>query len=291
MPDDGVIMEPLVERLAPAQPAPGAEEQKPQDGPAPAADDKEADRPAATDENAKPDEQRHQSRRERKLQRERDARIAAETELRLLKEQREREQSAKQQDPGEPNREKEPWASMPYEQFLREQARYDAKQELSKEFKTRDEQASSKDAAAKRAQEQKAIEQSWQKREAAFVEKTPDYEKVVGEYVEDDLGQLSDEARRLIVDSDVGPALLHHLATNSEAHERIAKLNPVRQAVELAKLEEALAKPAEAKTSSDAPAPAKPNPQGKSSAVKDPDKMTQAEYMAWRAKQGARWAR
>src|SRR4029434_2460073 len=56
-------------------------------------------------------------------------------------------------------------------------------------------------------------------------------------FVEEDLGRLRDGARRAIVESELGPQLLYHLATHTDEAERIAELPELRQIAELGKLE------------------------------------------------------
>lgn len=95
-----------------------------------------------------------------------------------------------------------------------------------------------------------------------------------------------------IMDADRGPELLYHLASNPEIVEKLNDMSPYRAAMELGRIEATLAAPAEAPkpretTQSKAPAPITPV-QAASSATKDPAKMSQDEYMAWRTSQGVR---
>ena len=94
---------------------------------------------------------------------------------------------------------------------------------------------------AKRAQEQAQAKMigEWQARQAAFKAITPDYEGVVAA---SDIA-ISDELRDAILESDVGPQLLYHLALHPEEGKRIAALNPRSGLRELGKLEATLAKP------------------------------------------------
>lgn len=278
MPNEGVIIEPLVETLTTTQPATVADEQKTE--PAPGADAQNTDTPEQQ-------EAKKESRRQRAARRDRDALVAAETENRILKEQIAAKEKQAPAVEGEPKRED----FEDYEGYQRAIARYEAKQVAREELKTHREATQGEQAKSRQSEAQQAAAKAWTEREAVVIKANPDYEKIVAEYADEDLGQLSDGARRLIVDSDVGPQVLLHLAKNPEVHERIAKLAPLRQVVELGKLEDSLPKAAEAKTTSSAPAPAKPGPQGRSSPSKDPEKMSQEEYMAFRKEQGARWAR
>lgn len=266
---------PLVEAYEPAKPAPAAEEQK-------------TDKPAASEETAKTEAEIQQaeqekklSRRERKVQRERDLRIAAETRLQMAEERLAKVETK----PTSTEPKREDYADYEAFQDARQDWRADQRE------KQRDQKDSETQRTAKAAEVPTEIAKSWGEKEAKFIEKNPTYEKNVAQYVKSDIGELSNGARQLLVESDVGPALLNHLATDEEEHDRIAALSPARQIIELGKLEDKLPKAAEAKKSSDAPAPAKPNPQGKSSVSKDPDKMSMEDYMAYRKQGGARWAR
>lgn len=261
--------------------------------PAPAADAKKADEPEAPDENAKPPEEtteqqeiKKQSRFQRRLDAQKSARIAAETEAKLLREQNAKLEAQlsphKQLDAGEPQRDQfDDDVS-----YLRAVARHEAKQIADASIKqTRDEEQRSKATAS-----QTKIANEWSDREKVFQAATKDYEDVVMPYVEDGLKDLSDGARAIIVESGVGPNVLYHLASNPDVVERISALSPLRQIVEIGKLEDALSAPV-AKKSSNAPAPIKPVGQGRTSVNGYNENMSDAEYETFRKSQGARWAR
>lgn len=131
------------------------------------------------------------------------------------------------------------------------------------------------------------VAESWTKREAVFQAQAKDYQDVVEPFVEEDLRHFSDGTKRLIVESEVGPQLLYHLATHPEDAERIADLSPVRQIAELGKLEDRMQRPA--KAVSKAPAPINPVSAGRSGG-KDVSKMSVAEYKAYRQNSSA-WIR
>lgn len=283
MPDEVAALEPLidVDPVEPAaKPAPGAEEQKPR----PPADDAEV-----VPETTEQQEAKKQSKFQRRLDRQKSARVAAETEAKLLREQiaRLEAQPKQPQDTGEPQRE----AFADYETYLRAVTRYDAKQEASAALKTEREASQVRDRQQQDNVSQEKIAQQWTEREKAFQATTKDYEDVVTPYVSDEegLGRLSDGARRLIVDSEVGPHLLHHLASNSDVADRIADLSPLRQLVELGKLEDVVKAPA--KRVSNAPDPIKPVGQGRSAANGFSENMSDAQYKEWRKGHGAKWAR
>lgn len=91
---------------------------------------------------------------------------------------------------------------------------------------------------------------------------------------------------RAIVMMPEGPDVLLYLSRKSDEAERIAALPPMRQAVEIGVLSERVrvARAAKKNTNADPPI----NPLGGSSAPvqKDPEKMSMAEYKAWRAGKG-----
>lgn len=89
-----------------------------------------------------------------------------------------------------------------------------------------------------------------------------------------------------VLDLPEGPDVLLYLSRKSDEAERIAALPPMRQAVEIGVLAERVrvARAAKKNTNADPPI----NPLGGSSAPvqKDPEKMSMAEYKAWRAGKG-----
>jgi hypothetical protein len=101
---------------------------------------------------------------------------------------------------------------------------------------------------------------------------------------------ISDPMAYAIMDSDIAPKVMVHLQKNPDEVDRIAKLSPARQAAEIGKLEAKLSVVEKVKPSS-APAPIKPVGSRGGATSGNPAEMTQAQYEAWRAKQGATWAR
>jgi hypothetical protein len=84
---------------------------------------------------------------------------------------------------------------------------------------------------------------------------------------------------------DNGHKVLRHLGNNPELAEKLLNLSPVKQAVELAKLDNSLA--SQVKTQTKAPPPI--NPLGGKSVSVDPSEFkTTAEYIEWRRKQKQR---
>lgn len=281
---DAVVEQPAAEspftNIDVDPPAPDADAKK-SEAPVPDADDQKP-----VEETAEQQEERKQSRRARAREREAAALASAQTEARLLREQlaEARRQATPQQESGEPKRED----FDDYESYLKADARWTAKQELA-EFQKRNVAASSQQAAQTSEQaRQQEVAQEWNKREKAVIAKIPDYLETVEPFVNDELGQFSDQARQSIVES--GPQVLHYLATHPDDVERIAKLSPLRQAIEIGKLEDKTKVPA-ARTVSKAPAPITPAPQGRNAAPGYSENMSDQEYREWRKSQGATWAR
>lgn len=269
--------------LAPAvveeKPAPVAEDQKTE----PAADVTAEPEQETTEQQ----EAKKQSKFQRRLDRQKTARIQAETRADIA-ERRVAEleaQSKPQPASGEPKREDFP---DDYEAYLRAVARHDARQETAATLKAEREARQGKEKQGTEAARNEKLAKDWTEREKTFQSATKDYEETVMPFVDDELQSFSQQARMAIVESEVGPNLLHHLATHLEEAERIAGLSPNRQIAELGKLEEKISAPPKKTTS--APAPITPVNGGKT-ASKDISKMSQEEYEQHRKSQGARWAR
>jgi hypothetical protein len=286
MAENANINEPLVDVVVNDPiPAPGADDQKPipTEGEAP---------PEAVTETTEQQEAKKQSKFQRRLDRQKAGRVAAETEARLLREQLAKLEAQKQTQPqesGEPKRDDFP----DYEAYLRAVTKWEVGQETDKRLKAereeRQKQERGREQQGRSAVEQEKIAKGWAERETAFQKAQKDYLEVVTPYVEEDLGHLSDAARRAIVESEFGPQVLHHLATNPEVAEAIAELSPYRQVAELGKLEVNM-KPV-AKKASNAPAPITPVKAGRSASPGLSENDSQAEYEAKRKAQQARWAR
>lgn len=103
--------------------------------------------------------------------------------------------------------------------------------------KTRKEDAA-KAAGERQAKEAEAVAKSWQERQAAFMKETPDY----AETIEASAVKVSDQVQQAIIESEVGPQILHHLAKNPEIAEKWADLTVARVLREFGKLEASLTK-------------------------------------------------
>jgi hypothetical protein len=105
------------------------------------------------------------------------------------------------------------------------------------------------------------------------------------------LGMDDSESRRFmeaVLDCEKPAEVLYYLGSRPDEAADLLSLSERQQVRALAKLEVQLAS---APKVSHAPPPIKPIGTRGSAANSDPETMSQKEYEAWRAKQGARWAR
>lgn len=282
-------------------PANGADDKKPLPGAADeatkaAAKEGETEVAKAEGEQQTPEqlEAKKQSKFQRRLDRQKEARVAAETEARLLRERLATFEGTKKpadaaSDPNEPQRDQ----FEDYETYLRALARYDAKQTAGDTLKV-DREAREKDESGKLATAQeRTLAKNWSEREQVFQKEQKDYLDVVAPFIEDGLDSLSEVARRAIAESELGPQLLHHLAQHDEVAESIAGLSPLQQVKELGKLEAKVAKPQvkAGKIASEAPDPVSQTKVGANAVTGYREGMSDSEYREWRKSNGARWAR
>lgn len=142
---------------------------------------------------------------------------------------------------------------------------------------------------------QQTVEESFKGRVAEFVKTAPDYVDVVGNSDVPVAGHVAEH----IMDSDVGPQLAYHLAKNPELAHRLNAMSPSAAAREIGRMEATLAKPQSAGTPpppakklTGAPAPADTTHSGQGRTVTPSvGDLPMKDYIAARAKQGARWAR
>ena len=138
----------------------------------------------------------------------------------------------------------------------------------------------------KRIQAERAIViETWNKKLEATKSELPDFDDMVAS---SDV-VVSDQVRDAILESDVGPRILYHLAENQDLAEKISKSSLITALREIGKLEAKFEKtePKEVKTvaqKSKAPAPISPIKAGTSEQVivTDTDKMTYSQYKAMR---------
>jgi hypothetical protein len=223
-------------------------------------------------------EEKKQSRFQRRLDRQKAARIAAETEARLLREQLDRVAKSPVVTEKEPTREQ----FENYEDYIQARAEWRAEKKAEELVEKRFREQGDTERRAKETQHTQNIGNQWTKREEAYSEANPDYEDLVVPFVQDELQQVDQTARRAIVESDLGPNILHYLAKHPEEAERIAELSPIRQVAEIGKIEVIVSKP-QPKKASNAPEPI--SPVGAKAKVDiDPSEMDQAQFNEWRRK-------
>lgn len=117
-----------------------------------------------------------------------------------------------------------------------------------------------------------------------------DAEKLTGmdrDDLDEVVGTFTPVIAQALVESDVAPKLLAHLASHPEEAKRISALSPARQAAEIGKLETQLVSTVKAPK---APAPISPVGGGQSP-MKSLATMSADEYYAARMKQKPVWAR
>lgn len=137
------------------------------------------------------------------------------------------------------------------------------------------------EAARKRAdtfgqQEQALIEQSWASHVSEAKARYTDFDAVA---LARDV-PVSGDMARLIQTSEVGADVLYHLGQNKALSAEIAGMNPMDAARAIGRLEATIAAP-RPRTSTNAPAPISPL-KGSGTAMKDPAKMSFAEFKAYR---------
>ena len=86
-----------------------------------------------------------------------------------------------------------------------------------------------------------------------------------------------------VLDSDIGPALVYHLAKDLELYEKISKMPPLSAAREIGKLEAKLMKDNKPNVSK-APPPINPVTKQSGTVKKDPNSLSYKEYCAARAR-------
>jgi hypothetical protein len=136
-------------------------------------------------------------------------------------------------------------------------------------------------------QSQDAALKAYNTRLKAFEKSAPDFKDVVADM--EDLPAnhpVLPAIKRAIVESDIGPQILYHLAKNPGMVERLGAMDAFGAAKELGKLEAKLT-PAKPRTETRAPDPIK-TLKGGSVATKDPANMSMDEYVAWRNSGGGK---
>jgi len=250
---DGGVVTPA----ANAAPIPAATE-----GIQPQASDPAAQGQAANEGNQHEDPEKRQSRYRRRLDRERERRIQAETRLQMLTEQRSQAapQQAAPQGDEEPKREQ----FESYEDYVEARAAYKAEKRALEAVDKRlqaEAQRRQNESAQQTAREQQA---QWNKSLEAARKKYDDFDDVTDN--EDII--VTPKMGEAIKDSPIGPDLVYHLGKNPDEAHRIAALPAREQYAEMVLLERTVrdAKPAP-KKASNAPEPI--NPVGGNAGIQD----------------------
>jgi hypothetical protein len=182
------------------------------------------------------------------------------------------QQQQRQQDDGEPTIDK----FDNFDEYVRAVADYRAEKKINQTLTEREKRQQAEREATERT---KTVE-SWNKRIAAATAEMPDFEEVLAS---SDV-VMTPPMQQAIMESDIGPKLAYYLANNPEEAEKIAGMSPIGAIRTLGRIEERLANSKPAVKTTDAPPPIKPI--GASAAVsKDPSKMSDAEFAAWRRQQ------
>jgi chromosome segregation ATPase len=134
----------------------------------------------------------------------------------------------------------------------------------------------------KAVEQRKQVEdaQNWDAQIAEARTRYPDFEKVALS----DSVPITPDMARFIVQSDVAAEIAYAMGKTPTIATAMHGLPPVEMARAIGRLEAQLAAP-KPKTTSTAPEPINPV-KGKASPSRDPEKMTIAEYAAWREKGG-----
>lgn len=185
----------------------------------------------------------------------------AEAELAILKQQQ-------QPKPAEQSGEPQPNQFQDYESYIRAFAAWEIKKAKS-EFQQESEKERSE-------RQQKDRAQSLKEKLAPGTKKYDDFEDVV---LNDSL-PLQEPMVAAALDSDIGHEILYYLGNNLDEASRIAEMNPARQFRAILEIEAKLKAPPKP---SNAPAPINPN-SGNAAVEKDPSKMSDEEWLAWREK-------
>jgi hypothetical protein len=161
---------------------------------------------------------------------------------------------------------------------------------VEKKFKAREAESERQRIAAAQAEADRA----YSTRVAEAVKKHPDFYEKMEEMGKSGDDRVPTDVVEYIRESEYGPLLQYHLATNQSEFERLKKLSPRRFIAELGKLESTLETPkvapalaSVAKTVSQAPAPITPIDTSSTVVNKDPAKMTFPELREYERQRAA----
>jgi transcriptional regulator NrdR family protein len=209
--------------------------------------------------------QREEARQE--AQREREARTALEARLAALEKQSQPQQAVVADQEPQPSQFNDAF------EYAKALAEYTADKRIAE---MKQEEAKAREAVER----QKVIDQWTQKVQKAKAE-LPDFDDIVAssEVV------VNDDIRDAILESDVGPQILYHLAENDEVAKKIAGLSAKQALREIGKLEARFEKtePAQTVAKSKAPAPINPiKSSGKADLPISANGEFHGSYQAWK---------
>lgn len=138
---------------------------------------------------------------------------------------------------------------------------------------------------------QAATAEAYNQRVQETAQRLPDFAEVVSKANID----ISPALQSALMDSEVGPDLVYHLAKNPMDAQRLSQLPEKQLLREIWNMEVSVGKKAvstapAARTTS-APPPIKPGSAASAPANNDPAKMTQQEYESWRKSNGSKYIR
>lgn len=223
-------------------------------------------------------EEKHPSRAYRRMDRWRQRAIEAEAVLKAEREFRQ-VQSKPAETPVSDEPKREQFGT--YEEFIEARATFKAEKAADDRVNKRLDEHQKKTEQQRTKGEQEKFSKAWN----AQIEKARDQIDDFDEVTAESEAPITAPMAGAIQESDKGALIAYHLAKNSKEAERISKLSPSKQVAAIVALEDKVAQPA--KTPSKAPEPITPVGT-KVEVEKDPSKMSQSEFNAWRRKSLAR---
>lgn len=141
----------------------------------------------------------------------------------------------------------------------------------------REERISEREAAAEASRKlvDETVAREWQERVTEFKAQAPDFETVAYS------APISDDVAKTIALMDEGPAVAYHLGKNPHVAAELSDMPAQVAAIELGKIAARLTAPPR-KVASKAPPPVAPITAAGGPSNPDPEKMSFAEYRAWR---------
>ena len=169
-----------------------------------------------------------------------------------------------------------------YNDYLIAQAAYQSMAALDKrqiqEIEREREQQQQQIEATKQQQEA-VTREAWGEQVADAKARYADFDQVV---MNNPTLPINETMAQVIQASDKGADVAYHLGTNPQVAAQISQMAPLDAARAIGALEAQLSLP-KPRTNTTAPEPIAPVSPKASAGSKDPDKMTMAEYKAWRA--------